>query len=87
MSKEDEIELIFLPERQRLEGLRKVGYGEAADKFAAKVSDIIKWFKGFKVESVELWIEGGIKEGGITKLFISFEGKGGCKVTLKPVKS
>jgi hypothetical protein len=35
--------------------------------------------------SVNLYIEGAAaKSGNITKLFVSFEGKGGCKIILKP---
>ena len=46
--------------------------------------DLKKWFKGYRVESIELNIEGAIKDGNITKLFVSFEGKDGCKIILKP---
>jgi hypothetical protein len=53
-------------------------------EFVAKVGDLKKWFKGYKVESVEPNIEGVIKEGNITRIFVSFEGKGGCKIILKP---
>ena len=39
------------------------------------------WF----MYSVNLYIEGAAaKSGNITKLFVSFEGKGGCKIILKP---
>jgi hypothetical protein len=41
-------------------------------------------FSGYEIDAIELWIEGAVTSEGITKLFVSFEGKGGCKVTLKP---
>lgn len=53
-------------------------------EFVTKVGDLKKWFKDYKVESIELNIEGAIKDRNITKLFVSFEGKGGCKIILKP---
>jgi hypothetical protein len=35
--------------------------------------------------SLNLYIEGAAAKGRkITKLFVSFEGKGGCKIMLKP---
>ena len=40
----------------------------------------------YKVEQIELWIEGRAESGGVTKLFVSLEGKGGCKVILRPRK-
>jgi hypothetical protein len=36
----------------------------------------------YKVDAVELWVEGAA-EGG-NKLFISLQGKGGCKIVLTP---
>jgi len=61
-----------------------MGLREDLMEFVAEVGDLKKWFKGYKVESIELNIEGAIKDGNITKLFVSFEGKGVCKITLKP---
>lgn len=81
---EDEVSLSFLPSPRVEEGLQKVGLREDLMEFVTKVSDLKKWFKGYKVESIELNIEGAIKDGNITKLFVSFEGKGGCKIVLKP---
>jgi hypothetical protein len=81
---EDEVQLSFLPSPRVQEGLEKVGWREDLVEFVAKVGDMRKWFKGYKVESIELNIEGAIKDGNITKLFVSFEGKGGCKIVLKP---
>lgn len=81
---EDEVRLSFLPSPRVEEGLEKVGLREDLIEFVTKVSDLKKWFKGYKVESIELNIEGAIRDGNITKLFVSFEGKGGCKIILKP---
>ncbi|HET7283300.1 MAG TPA: hypothetical protein VFI70_01320 [Nitrososphaeraceae archaeon] len=81
---EDEVRLSFLPSPRLEEGLQKVGLHEDLMEFVTKVGDLKKWFKGYKVESIELNIEGAIKDGNITKLFVSFEGRGGCKIILKP---
>ena len=51
---------------------------------AVALDDLLKYFSAFKVDSIELSIEGSIKSGGITNLIVSAEGKGGMKVVLKP---
>jgi hypothetical protein len=81
---QEEVSLSFLPSPRVEEGLQKVGLREDLMEFVAKVGDLKKWFKGYKVESIELNIEGAIRDGNLTKLFVSFEGKGGCKIILKP---
>ena len=81
---EDEVSLSFLPSPRVEEGLQKVGFRDDLMEFVTKVGDMKKWFKGYKVESIELNIEGAFKDGNITKLFVSFEGRGGCKIILKP---
>jgi hypothetical protein len=81
---EDDIELVFLPSQRIEEGLQKAGAEEEAQKFSAKLDDITRWFKKYRVDSIEFYIEGGAKTGKITELFVSAEGKGGCKVVLKP---
>ena len=80
----DDVRLSFLPSPRIEEGLQKVGLQEDLMEFVTRITDLKKWFKGYKVDSIELNIEGAVKEGNITKLFVSFEGKGGCKITLKP---
>jgi hypothetical protein len=80
----DEVELVFLPSPRMNEELQQVGLAEETQKFIAKIEDIVKWFKKFKIDSIELTIEGVAKSGNITQIFVSFEGKGGCKVILKP---
>jgi len=84
---EDEVCLSFLPSPRVEEGLQKVGVREDLMEFVTKVGDLKKWFKGYKVDVIELNIEGAVRDGNITKLFVSFEGRGGCKVTLKPVET
>ena len=84
---EGEVSLSFLPSPRVEEGLQKVGLRDDLMEFVTKVGDLKKWFKGYKVESIELNIEGAIKDGNITKLFLSFEGRGRCKIILKPEKA
>ena len=38
----------------------------------------------YKVDQIELWVEGRTESGGITRLFISTEGERGYKVILRP---
>ena len=73
-----EVQLVFAPRG----GLEKKKFG--AKEFSAKVDEIKKWFKDYKISSIELWIQGAVKEGGVLKLLVSFEGSGGVKVTLQP---
>ena len=53
---------------------------------ATKLSNFVKPFRraGYRVEQIELWVEGIAESDGVTKLFVSFDGWGGCKVILKP---
>jgi hypothetical protein len=39
---------------------------------------------GYKVDQIELWVEGREESGGITRLFISMEGGKGYRVILRP---
>jgi hypothetical protein len=39
---------------------------------------------GYRVELIELWIEAKLETWGVTRLFISLQGGGGCKVVLRP---
>jgi hypothetical protein len=84
-SKVEDVELVFLPSPRVDEGLRQAGASEEAQKYVARIEDILNWFKKYRVDSIEFYIEGAAKSGSITQLFVSFEGKGGCKVVLKPV--
>ncbi len=69
-----------------MEGLHKYGESGKYEEYIAKIADLKKWFKGYKIDTIEINIEGVVKNGDITKLFVSFEGRGGCKVTLKPME-
>lgn len=80
----EEVKLVFIPAEDTREGLKKVGIKEQAQKMIVSIDEVMKWFHRFKIESVELNIEAGLKTGKIIELFISAEGKGGCKVILKP---
>jgi len=39
---------------------------------------------GYRVDQIELWVEGREESGGITRLFISMEGDKGYRVILRP---
>jgi biopolymer transport protein ExbD len=39
---------------------------------------------GYKVDQIEVWVDGVAAVNGVTKLLISLEGRGGIKITLKP---
>src|SRR5712664_4653672 len=49
-----------------------------------KLDELLDWFKGLNVDSIELWIEGAYRTGNRTELFLSLEGKTGAKLTLRP---
>ena len=49
-----------------------------------RLDELLDWFKGLNVDSIELWIEGAYRSGNRTELFLSLEGKTGAKLTLRP---
>src|SRR5437879_13647388 len=49
-----------------------------------KLDELLDWFKGLNVDSIELWIEGAYRSGTRTELFLSLEGKTGAKLNLLP---
>ena len=53
------------------------------------LSEFLKEFEKEKyiVDQIELWIQGKAKSDNVTRLFISIEGTGGCKIILKPRNS
>ena len=81
--KRSEIALVFRPKTEAPE-VRILGTEEKAKEFVVKLRDLVDWFRDFRVDSIELWVEGGLESGNLTKLLVSVEGKGGCKITLKP---
>lgn len=82
MSEEEEVRLIFKKPVAKM--IQPAGLGEIKEATVAKLTDVLRWFKGYKVDSIELWIEASGKTENIVNLFVSAEGKGGMKVTLKP---
>lgn len=85
MEKEKKIELVFAEGPPDVKDPVKRGIGgKAVQQFATSIDEITNWFKQFEIESIELWISGGVETEGITRLFISAKGEGGLKVTLKP---
>lgn len=72
-------------ESQHDRPIRRGGIESATVKgFAAGIEEIRNWFEKFQIESIELWISGGIETGGILELFVSAKGEGGMRVVLKP---
>lgn len=59
------------------------GKGEYSE---ININEFLNKFKGYDVEQIEVWIEGKIQSGSVTKLFVSAEGAGGIKLVLKPKK-
>ena len=43
-------------------------------------SRLEKWFKGHKVDPIELPVKGTVKDWNVTMLFVSYEVKSGCKL-------
>ena len=82
MSKKEEVQFVFA--RPELRMIEPAGMGPVQAATAAKLDEVLNWFKGYKVDSIELSIEASAKSGDIVSLFVSAEGKGGMKVTLKP---
>ena len=84
----EEVELVFSPQSpERRRDIQQAGLKDWFKPNPVKLSKIKDWFKDFDVDSIELWLEGTGGTGKLTQLLISFEGKGGCKVTLKPKKN
>ncbi len=77
-----EIELVF-PKNGMKEGLLEAGL---IDKLMEKVKleKIVEKFKGYRIDSIEININGVAKSSGVTALIVNLEGSGGCKITLKP---
>lgn len=59
---------------------------DAIREFSVGLDDLVNWFKGFEIDTVEITISAGVETAGLTKLFISAKGDGGLTVTLKPRK-
>ena len=79
------IELIF-PETKFTDQNKPTERGstEIFHSFSTSLDNITHWFEKYSIESIELWISGGIESGGILRLAVSAKGEGGLKLTLKP---
>lgn len=83
MDNDNDIELVFQKQEILTEGLKDAGViDEIVEKI--KLQELANNFKNFKIDSIELNINGIAKSSGITSLIVSFEGNGGCKIVLKP---
>ena len=80
--KKDEVRLIFKKPENKI--IEPAGLGPIESATIANLNEILEWFKGYKIDSIELSIEASGKTGNIVNLFVSAEGKGGMKITLKP---
>src|SRR2546422_9490742 len=80
---EDELVLVFRPPESPAAQM-------AADTpfkgHRISVDELLDWFKDFKIDSIELWIEGAWKTGNRTDLFLSIEGNTGATGTVKPLQ-
>ncbi len=56
--------------------------GLIEEHFSMSIGDLSTWFKDYKIEDIELTIEGMTETAGIRRLFIN--DRGGLKVRLKP---
>jgi hypothetical protein len=80
------IELIF-PETKVSDQRKPTERGlneKIFQSFSTSLDEITNWFERYDIESIELWISGGIETGGILRLAVSAKGEGGLKLTLKP---
>jgi hypothetical protein len=86
-SKESQrIELIF-PETKFSDQSKPTARGsneKIFQSFSTSLDNITNWFEKYDIESIELWVSGGIETGGILRLAVSAKGEGGLKLTLKP---
>jgi len=81
MVKKQKIELVFSQDYtyQKYESkITKNG------DFVASIDQISKWFDKFKVDSIEIWISGGMEVGNVLRLFVNAKGEGGVKIRLVP---
>jgi hypothetical protein len=86
MTNSKKIELVFpesdLGSENRTS--RRGPAGKMLQKFVTGIDDIATWFNKYEIQSMELWISGGIETEEILKLAVSAKGEGGLKVILKP---
>ena len=60
--------------------------GDEQEYVEIGLNEFIRKFEksSYKIEQIELWIEGKAESSNLTKLFVSVSGAGGCKLILKP---
>lgn len=82
---EKEIEFVF-PKSSGVTGaIQPSGLmDDTIEGLSVKLQDLLKWFKEFKVDSIELWVSAAVETGHILKFFIGAKGEGGFKIILKP---
>jgi hypothetical protein len=60
---------------------QRVKLSKELRRFSGSVEKVSNWFKHYQVETIELWINGVIETGGITRLVVSAKGEGGEGLT------
>jgi hypothetical protein len=85
MEESKKIELVFPETDISIENrpARRGPDGKMLQKFVTGIDEIATWFNKYEIQSMELWISGGIETEGILKLAVSAKGEGGLKVILK----
>lgn len=79
------IELVFPEPSLEIESKfqRKDAAGNLMEQCAVDIEGMASWFKQYRVETIELWINGAIQTDKQIKLGVSTKGEGGLKLTLK----
>ncbi len=87
----EEIVLLFPKYEQGKSAEGKAVYslakkGEQQEYSEEKLMKFVQKFegKGYRIEQIELWVEGKAESGGVTKFLVSVEGGGGIKIILRP---
>ncbi|GEM_PF-6210420 len=52
--------------------------------FQVNLAEISSWFRDFEVDKIEIWVKAAVKSEGLVRLFVSANGEGGMRITLKP---
>jgi len=82
MVKKQKIELVF-PQDPTYQKYESNIVGKNGD-FVANIDQISKGFDKFKVDSIDIWISGGMEAGSVLRLFVNAKGEGGVKIRLVP---
>jgi hypothetical protein len=90
VSADAEIKLLFPKFQQDKSTQGKLVYSLAKEDDKQEYSEEgLKQFvekfenRGYRVEQIELWVEGKAESGGITKFIVSAEAGGGIKIVLR----